>query len=558
MLALCGAVQALFQAPFEAWWLQVIVWVPVLLILDRLSPGRALLAGWLVGSAALVIGLSWLAPTLVEFSGLGRGASVAALIGLAVVGGFHVGVFGWGLRAVTRASGPWRPVAVAAWFVACEWLDPQLFPWYQGAAWASVHRLFGVVSLAGLPAVSFFALLISALLAEGLRGRFPGSGGCPLDRRALIRGGAVLAGFVLIALSWSSWRTARYDRLVTNAQTVRLALVQPDRDRQALDILRDEGRFAISEDLAALSRLAWEEHGPVDAFIWPEAALRGRPTLPRHRAAVGLARSTGAEIWTGATTRRRSEGGVRRFNSVYRLTADGELDERRYDKVIRVPFGEFDPLPGARGALPRVHGIGRLDPGVGIEVFETPVASPAFLICYEAIQREFARAARRRGADLLVTVTNDSWFGDRLGPRQHFGLAVARAAELGLPLVRAASTGISGVADARGRVIARSDLFQRQVLVVELPRVQLPSVYSWAGDWFAMLCVLCSALLLCLGAAALRPGPTRRWPPLLSVWLATTLIPAAWVFDPHLSPVHWPIWAATLLSLLWVAGLWRR
>jgi len=552
-LICCGAIQALYQAPVLAWWLQLVGWVPVLLVLERLPPGRALLAGWLVGTTAFVVGVSWLAPTLRDFSGLGSASSVAALLALAVIGGFHVGVFAWGLAAVRRAAGPWRPVAVAAWFVACELLDPQLFPWYQGTAWIEVPRVFGVVSLAGVPAMTFGALLVNALLVELVHARRGSS-----DRRAIARGAAVLAGFVLVATGWSSWRLARYERLVEDAPTSHLGLVQPNRDRDAREALREEGRYAISRDLAALSTQAWMEHGPIDAFVWPEAALRGRPTLQRHRAARELVRHTRAELWTGACTRRPSDEGPVRYNSVFRLDADGTLDSLRYDKVILVPFGEYDPIGFVLPQLPRIDGTGTISPGDRLEVFETPAGSPAFLVCYEIIQREYARHARLRGADLLVTVTNDSWFGDSLGPRQHFGLSVARATELGLPLARVASTGITGAVDARGVVIDRTELFERQVLVVDLPRVRLPSVYAALGDWFGLLCVLLSALLLCLGAAEIQPGPRRRWFQLLPIWLGTMAAPAGWIGVPTVCWIHWLGWAAAMLSLLYVAGLWRR
>jgi apolipoprotein N-acyltransferase len=557
VLLLCGGLQVLTLPPRAWWWLQPLLWVPPLFVLSRLTPGRAMLAGWLVGAAACFVGLYWVAELLETFAHLPPVLCFAALVGVSLLWGFHLGIFGWALGAIRRGSGAWWPVAVAAWFVACELLDPQFFPWFQGVGWLRMPRFFGVVSLAGVPAVSFFSLLCAALLTGGVealldRRRFRPEADAP--GRALLRGGAVALVFVIVAVGWSSWRLALFDRLQEEAGVVRVALVQDNQGIDGRKELRRASKTAVTDDLAALSGEAASLDPDIDVFVWPEAALRGKPTLKRHRAARRLLRATGAELWTGASTRIRGEHGKLRYNSAYRLTAGGDLGPR-YDKVLLLPFGEYDPMDRLLPTLKRSEKITWTSPGDGHVVQHTPHGRICFLICYEAIRRPFGRATRRAGAELLVNVTFDGWYGDTTCPHQHLALSLVRSAELGLPLVRGAGTGISAVADARGVELARTRLFERTVLVVDVPLATLPSVYAVLGDWFAWLCVLASALLIGLRPGPIAPTSRRRWIQLSAVWISCATVPLAWLADPYVLWPAWVCWGAVLVSLLAVAGL---
>jgi len=121
----------------------------------------------------------------------------------------------------------------------------------------------------------------------------------------------------------------------------------------------------------------------------------------------------------------------------------------------------------------------------------------AGLICYEAIfPAAVVQGVRRPG--LLVNVTNDGWFGNSIGPRQHLHQARLRAVEEGLPLIRAANNGISAVIDAQGRLLARLELDQKGVIDSALPGPGSPTIYARVGDlpfW------LLAALMLALAAA---------------------------------------------------------
>ena len=109
-------------------------------------------------------------------------------------------------------------------------------------------------------------------------------------------------------------------------------------------------------------------------------------------------------------------------------------------------------------------------------------------ICYEIIFPELSAAMVRQGADLLINITNDAWFGRTSAAYQHFAMAVFRAVENRRALARSANTGISGFIDPVGRVLGASSLYEEQVITRPLPLIKSTTFYSRHGDLFAQLC----------------------------------------------------------------------
>jgi apolipoprotein N-acyltransferase len=138
-LAYSGLAHALLSPPLSWVWLHPIVWLPALAVFSRLNGWRALSAGWLVGLVAHCTLFSWLLTTVETFSGLPLSAldipprvfSTSVLLLFGLTAGFATAVFALGVGPIRRAAGPWWPLAVAVWFVACEFLNPQLFPFFQ-------------------------------------------------------------------------------------------------------------------------------------------------------------------------------------------------------------------------------------------------------------------------------------------------------------------------------------------------------------------------------------------------------------------------------------------
>jgi apolipoprotein N-acyltransferase len=173
------------------------------------------------------------------------------------------------------------------------------------------------------------------------------------------------------------------------------------------------------------------------------------------------------------------------------LAPSGEL-ALRYHKIRLVPFGEYVPIQSmlsAVGVGKLVQRVGEFTPGDELAVGRMDGERLAVFICYEAIFPDLVRGFAHRGADLLVNITNDGWYGRTSAPFQHLAMAVFRAVENGKYLVRAANTGISAVVDPRGRVRQRTALFERTVLVADVAAVPGTTPYSRHGDVFAWGCL---------------------------------------------------------------------
>jgi apolipoprotein N-acyltransferase len=265
---------------------------------------------------------------------------------------------------------------------------------------------------------------------------------------------------------------------------------------------RDHGRDPawaahVFDSYLALTRQGVAEAGPAKTIVvWPETA-----------SPYALAQDAGARqaIADAARPTLMTLSGTIRFesetvahNSLVAVAPDGSL-AGYYDKAHLVPYGEYFPsyahfMLGEQG----------FTPGPGIRTLHLP-GLPAIgpLICYEAIfPAQVVNEADRPG--LLVNITNDAWFGDSAGPRQHLAAARLRTVEEGLPMVRSANTGISAVIDPHGRITAELGLDRKGVLVAPIPgklSQPLASRLGLAGPFTL-------SLLCCAGAVF---GPRRRW-----------------------------------------------
>lgn len=495
-LVFSGLVQAVISPPMSLVWLHPVAWVPAFLVFERVRGRRAFLAGWLVGFSANLGIFYWLIHTLTAFTDLPAIAGVAVLVVFAAGVGLYAGIFALGYRAIGRVSGSFRIVGLATWFVACEFVNPQLFPYYQGVAWYRHSSVFLVVSLTGVAGMTMIVMLANGVLAAALNRRE--------ERRQLAVGAVALAVMIGVAAAWSAHREAAITEAEASARTIRVALIQSDNDVERRTALQALGPQRVPRDLVALSDEALDAHPRVDAVIWPETALMRQPDSVDNAVVIDFVRRRDVELWTGGYAYEGTGPERRCFNSGYRISPDG-IDVR-YDKMIRVPFGEYVPFADWIPFLDDVHdsrAANDLTPGRSVRVYESSLARFSFLICYEAIHPSFVRRSVRLRPDLLVNLTYDGWYGDTSEPSQHLMLTAIQAAQFGIPVARCTTTGVSTVIDARGRIGEATRLDSRCALVADVRPVHVPSPYGAWGDWLAWIAVIVSV------AALLRARMTR-------------------------------------------------
>jgi apolipoprotein N-acyltransferase len=249
----------------------------------------------------------------------------------------------------------------------------------------------------------------------------------------------------------------------------------------------------------ALSREGLSEKAQL--LIWPESSVpflfdedRGISELLSH-----LSRAHGVALLFGNDDVERRAGDVPRvWVGAKLLGPDGTL-AYRYHKNHLVPFGEYVPLKplftlGGHIGAKLVQKVGEFTPGTDATVGRLDGHSLGASICYEAIFPDLGRRFSQNGAEMLVNITNDGWYGTTSAPYQHFAMATFRAVENRKWLLRAANTGISAFIDPRGRVVRSSTLFERRVIVAEAAFVPGLTVYARIGDAFAWTCLAIATL----------------------------------------------------------------
>jgi apolipoprotein N-acyltransferase len=245
--------------------------------------------------------------------------------------------------------------------------------------------------------------------------------------------------------------------------------------------------------------------------VWPETALPGAlEAEPSLREDVqDLAREVGAWLVVGGVGLSFAPDGEPRayFDSGFVLAPDGEITDR-YDKTHLVPFGEYVPLRGLLGLFVRsvARGIAPADVMPGERVRSVRVAPEGgdgfpvgVAVCFELLFPDLVRRFAADGAEMLLGITNDAWYGRTGAPYQFLAITALRSVETGLWTARAANTGISAFIDPSGRVRQQTPIFEQGLLVADVPRHPNPreaTLYVRFGDVFAWTCWLAAAALL--------------------------------------------------------------
>ncbi len=484
---LLGAAFPLGFAPL-GWWPVSLVSAAGLFLLLNQAHSRLLLVTWCYGVGKYLSGASWIYVSIYEYgqASIPMAAFLVALF-VATLALFMLPV-GWALQRF-RVATPWVNglIFCVAWVVA-EWLLTWVltgFPWLFIGYGLTDSPFVGLMPVIGALGSGFVALLGAVGGVLCLRAAWRS---LPLPKQAI----AMLVLPLLLILACLPWQW------VTSSGTYSVAIVQGNVD-QAIKWDADQ-RQKIVDRYLSLSQDYWS----ADALVWPEFALTVYGAEAERISAGlnqrGLADRTNVVIgaprveWQAQSDQPR----YRIFNAAVGLgLAQGYMTKHHL-----VPFGDYVPLQDWLRGLIKFFDLPMSNASRGpaqqanvvLELGNQAVEA-AIGICYEIAYGNSMRQ-RARQAGVLMTLTNDTWFGRSIGPHQHMQIARVRALENGRWLVRAANDGITGVVDHQGLVRARLPQFQQSVLATEFQVMNGRTPYNVAGDWPLLVCLLALSVWL--------------------------------------------------------------
>ena len=462
----------------------------------RIQVQRAFGLGLATGIVAFAGTLYWISGVMMTYGGLTWPTALAVNALLVSYLAIFVGLFA---VMVTYYDGTSTSVTVGIVTTSAAWVVSEFgrgylfggFPWeLLGYSQVEVLPVAQLASVFGVYGISFLIVLVNGALA---------SIAVRADRQRLITGGVVLGIAVSIA-GWGQWRLSQ-NTLVNEGEPVRVAAIQGN---VAQDKKHDPGfRTSILDTYLSASRSAAADGAKL--LIWPESAL----PLPFNEdvgAAVAirdLAKETGSHILFGSEEFEET-GNFHYYNAAFHISPTG-INGPTYRKIHLVPFGEYVPFRRLLFFADKlVSSVPDFSPGTEAVTFSMDGHRFSSAICYEVVYPSLARSAVSAGSELLTTITNDAWFGRTSAPHQHFSQAAMRAIEQGRYLVRAANTGISGVVDPYGRVLAQTELFENARVVADVRWINAKTVYGWTGDLFVYLCLMLVLCVLVIGVRASR------------------------------------------------------
>jgi apolipoprotein N-acyltransferase len=497
---------AMMYAAFPSANLSVFAWVglaPLLLVVS----GKRALSGFLLFYMAGGIFFLGVFHWILEVSGytlLHHGI-------LAVYLGAFFAVFGLLFAFISSRLGHVQAFVAAPFlWISLEYVRSNLS--FMALPWAllshSQYRnplVIQIASLAGAYGVSFVILLANASLACLLRSFLAGSRSQD-NRQGGKRGEVALVSATVIVLLFVIGYGHVKTRSPIPGDTVKIALVQGNIDQSR----KWDPQYA-SKIMDVYTELTLDAlDSSLSLVIWPETATPRAINYDQalYRKVKDLARSKGSHILLGSAQIQKFRVGepkaVKYYNSAFLIGPEkGAESDQGYDKVRLLPFGEYLPY---REKIPwsliGIKETGGYLPGKGYKVLNHPQIALGVTICWENIFPDVVREFVKGGAQCIVNITNEAWFGKTAAPYQFLSMSVLRAVEHRLYVLRCANTGISCLIDPCGRVVERIeeetgvDIFIPGVLKGSIIPAEKNTFYTACGDWPVYLGFALSVLFL--------------------------------------------------------------
>ncbi len=467
-----GALLVLVFPRFNFTWLAPVALAPLLIAAARESKAKTrFFHGWASGFIFWFFICIWIQFVLEVHGGMGALGGWFAFVLFAILKGLHTALFSTLAGPLLRK--PWAVPAVAALWAGIEHAHGTLgLAWLGlGFAWLDLGNaaidwpwLLRLAPITGVHGISFVLAMMSVAVALAALRR-PWKELTPLASIALV--------FQLPVIPASP------------VAIQRVQVVQPNVDLEA----RWPTAAAFSEFENRLATLSLDEAAPL--IVWPEAPAPFYPERADfHNFVSGIAQQANASFLLGGVSYTKDGDPL---NSAFLLNSAGEI-QGRYDKIQLVPFGEY--IPPAFNWVNRITGeAGDFQPGERVVTFEANRHRFGTFICYESAFPGLVRQFTNQGAELLINISNDGYFGNSAAREQHLALVRMRAAENHRWILRATNDGITAMIDPSGRVTQTIPERTETSEILRYNYVADVTPYTMWGDWFPWLCLLASAVL---------------------------------------------------------------
>jgi len=473
---LAGMLFPLGLSPTAVWPLVPLSAGVLFALLEWQRSQPAFRIGYLYGLGFFGTAVSWVYVSIHTYGATPAWLAVSFTLlfcgGLALFFGAQL----WGFKRLSSQHVYWRVIQFASLWVLFEWLRSWIltgFPWGYAGYGALASPVSGWAPLVGVYGCSWLLVAMGSSWAILLRRpRMTSHWLISLG----VTGVILLSGQLLTTVTWTK----------PLGDPIRVAIVQP-----AVPLAKKwtrRHREDILNDLAATTDPLYGTH---DLIVWPESALPGyRDQMQRFLTSIHTqAAAHDATVITGIPSR-DNQG---RYNSIEALGAGSGI----YHKQKLVPFGEYIPFDSwLRGVIGFFDlPMSQFTPGPANQapLVMGDIAIAPF-ICYEMVYPDFV-AAGSKSSQLLVTISNDTWFGDSIGPWQHFQMARFRGVELGRDIIRGTNDGVSAIISANGNIVSTAPQFTQAVISGEVQPRSGDTPYAISGSLPILIFSLISLLL---------------------------------------------------------------
>jgi apolipoprotein N-acyltransferase len=491
LLSLLSAI--LLVLSFPKYNLEPLAWfalVPLLYSLEGKSLLQGFILGFITGFISFVGIIYWIVFAMHTYGNVPFMVSVLILLLLVGYLSLFFGTFAFLSRYLQSRFGPYAIMLTPFLWVSLEYLRSFLltgFPWANLGHSQYLNLPFiQIADVTGVYGLSFVILLVNVtlywVLHQWSRKTFP------------IREVVITLLIFLSFLMYGYVKMRALDRKMVSQPQLNVGLVQGNIDQS----IKWDGSYQRKTlDIYEKLSLKVAEKKP-DLIIWPEtatpfffqAAKEYQPFI------LDIPKKTDAFLLFGTPSFKLERGKVNHYNSAYLVSRSGEINGR-YDKIHLVPFGEYVPLSDLLFFIGSLgEGIGNFKSGKETTLLGLPQGKFGVLICFEIIFPDLSRKFVKNGADFLVTITNDAWFGESSAPYQHLAIATFRAIENRVFIARAANTGISAFIDPKGRIVEQGRLFEEEAMDGTIRLMKERTFYTLYGDVFAWLCSAFTIVLL--------------------------------------------------------------